>query len=67
MSLNPLVYTDKVLKDFLRYQLSTYALADADLHNQLRNLLNLDESISTYGLVQIPCFGQTDKIFTVSL
>jgi ATP-dependent helicase YprA (DUF1998 family) len=40
--LNPILYTEKVLSDFLRYQLTTYAFADADLYAQMRLLLNLE-------------------------
>ncbi|MEO7699622.1 MAG: DEAD/DEAH box helicase [Opitutus sp.] len=42
--LNPVVFTERVVRDFLRYQLTTYPIADADLHAQLRALLNITES-----------------------
>ncbi len=42
--LNPVVFTERVVRDFLRYQLTTYPFADADLHAQLRQLLNISES-----------------------
>jgi ATP-dependent helicase YprA (DUF1998 family)/rubrerythrin len=42
--LNPILYTEKVLSDFLRYQLTAYAFADADLYAQMRRLLNLEET-----------------------
>lgn len=42
--LNPVVFTERVVRDFLRYQLTTYPFADTDLHAQLRSLLNLTES-----------------------
>lgn len=42
--LNPILYTEKVLTDFLRYQLTTYAFADADLYAQMRLLLNLEHT-----------------------
>lgn len=42
MALNPIVFTDKVVKSFLRYQLTTYALADERLNRQMRELLSLD-------------------------
>lgn len=42
--LNPVVFTERVVRDFLRYQLTTYPLADAELHKQLRDLLNITES-----------------------
>lgn len=42
--LNPILYTEKVLSDFLRYQLTTYAFADRDMYAQMRTLLNLEET-----------------------
>lgn len=42
--LNPVVFTERVVRDFLRYQLTTYPFADADLHAQLRSLLNIAET-----------------------
>ena len=42
VALNPIVFTDKVVKSFLRYQLTTYALADERLNRQMRELLSLD-------------------------
>ncbi|MBK7923174.1 MAG: DEAD/DEAH box helicase [Gemmatimonadetes bacterium] len=43
MPLNPIVYTDKVIGDFLRYQYSTYPFSDLRLQAQMRSLLRLDE------------------------
>lgn len=45
--LNPLVYTEKVVRSFLRYQLTTYPFADARLNAQMRKLLSLDETRAT--------------------
>jgi len=45
--LNPITYTENVVGDFLRYQLTTYPLADPDLYGQLRSLLNLEETRAT--------------------
>lgn len=45
--LNPITYTEHVVRDFLRYQLTTYPFADVRLHRQMRNLLNLEESRRT--------------------
>lgn len=45
--LNPITYTEQVVGDFLRYQLTTYPLADADLHAQMRQLLNLEATRRT--------------------
>lgn len=42
--LNPITYTERVVSDFLRYQLTTYPFADRGLHNQMRRLLNLEET-----------------------
>ncbi len=47
MALNPISFTEQVVADFLRYQLTTYPLADTDLHAQMRSLLRLEESRST--------------------
>jgi len=47
MALNPITFTEQVVSDFLRYQLTTYPLADADLHGQLRALLRVGESRDT--------------------
>lgn len=45
--LNPITYTEQVVGDFLRYQLSTYAFADAGLYQQMRSLLNLEQTRNT--------------------
>ena len=47
MALNPIVFTENVLKSFLRYQLSAYPFADPGLHEQMRKLLSLDETRSS--------------------
>lgn len=44
MALNPIVFTEKVVRSFLRYQLTAYPFADARLHVQMRRLLSLDET-----------------------
>ncbi len=45
--LNPITYTEQVVGDFLRYQLSTFALTDAGLYQQMRALLNLEQTRNT--------------------
>lgn len=45
--LNPITYTEDVVSDFLRYQLSTYAFADENLYRQMRALLNLEHTRNT--------------------
>ena len=45
--LNPITYTEQIIADFLKYQLSAYAFADANLHRQMRQLLNLDQTRDT--------------------
>lgn len=45
--LNPITYTENVIGDFLRYQLTTYPFADPNLYEQMRLLLNLEETRST--------------------
>ena len=42
--LNPITFTEHVVGDFLRYQLTTYPFADGNLHAQMRHLLNLEET-----------------------
>jgi hypothetical protein len=44
MALNPVVFTEKVVRSFLRYQLTAYPFADARLLAQMRRLLSLDET-----------------------
>ena len=44
MALNPVVFTEKVLQSFLRYQLRAYPFADPRLHCQMRQLLSLDQA-----------------------
>jgi ATP-dependent helicase YprA (DUF1998 family)/SOS-response transcriptional repressor LexA len=44
MALNPIVFTEKVVRSFLRYQLTAYPFADVRLHAQMRRLLSLDET-----------------------
>jgi len=44
MALNPIVFTERVVRSFLRYQLTAYPFADARLHSQMRRLLSLDET-----------------------
>jgi ATP-dependent helicase YprA (DUF1998 family) len=45
--LNPISYTERIVRDFLRYQLTTYPFADQRLHRQMRRLLNIEETRST--------------------
>ena len=47
MSLNPVAYTEKVVSDFLKYQLTTYAFADPKLYEQMRTLLSLEHTRDT--------------------
>lgn len=47
MALNPIAFTERVVDDFLHYQLTTYPLADPDLYAQLRALLKLEETRKT--------------------
>ena len=44
MALNPVVYTERVVKSFLRYQLTAYPFAAPHLHRQMRDLLSLDKT-----------------------
>jgi len=47
MALNPITFTEKVVGDFLRYQLTTYAFSDPRLYEQMRRLLSLQETRQT--------------------
>lgn len=47
MALNPVSFTEKVVDDFLRYQLTAYPFADRDLLEQMRRLLSLEETRRT--------------------
>ena len=42
MALNPIVYTEKIVRSFLKYQHSAYPFADPDLNEQMRQQLSLD-------------------------
>ena len=44
MALNPIAYTENVVRSFLRYQLTAYPFADPNLYGQMRDLLSLDET-----------------------
>ena len=44
MTLNPVAYTENVVRSFLRYQLTAYPFSDPRLHAQMRALLSLDET-----------------------
>ena len=44
VALNPIAYTENVVRSFLRYQLTAYPFADPHLHSQMRKLLSLDET-----------------------
>lgn len=50
--INPLVYMEKVVRSFLRYQLTTYPFADRRLNDQMRKLL----SVASVRIV-VPLFG----------
>lgn len=47
MAINPLAYTEKILRSFLRYQLTANPLEDESLNGQLRELLSLEASRRT--------------------
>ena len=44
MPLNPVAYTERIVKSFLRYQLTAYPFSDPRLHAQMRELLSLNET-----------------------
>jgi hypothetical protein len=41
MAINPIAYTDKVVRGFRQYQLTAYPLADPRLDSQMRRLLSV--------------------------
>src|SRR3972149_10822228 len=41
MALNPLTFTEKVVGDFLKYQLTAYPFPDPGLNEQMRRLLSV--------------------------
>jgi len=43
MAINPVVYTEKIVRSFLKYQLSAYPFSDPRLHTQMRDLLSVDK------------------------
>jgi ATP-dependent helicase YprA (DUF1998 family) len=45
MAINPISYTEQVVSDFLRYQLTAYPFADEHLHSQMRQLLSISETM----------------------
>jgi ATP-dependent helicase YprA (DUF1998 family) len=45
MAINPISYTEQVVSDFLRYQLTAYPFADEHLHAQMRRLLSISETM----------------------
>ncbi|MEI6448108.1 MAG: DEAD/DEAH box helicase, partial [Actinomycetes bacterium] len=47
MALNPVAYTEKVVRSFLKYQLSAYPFADPGMYAQMRTLLSLDHTRQT--------------------
>lgn len=47
MTLNPVRFTEKVVGDFLKYQLTTYPFTDSNLREQMRELLSLQETRRT--------------------
>ena len=44
MALNPIAYTERIVKSFLRYQLTAYPFSAPSLHAQMRELLSLNET-----------------------
>ena len=43
MALNPIAYTENVVRSFLRYQLTAYPFADPHLHGQMRAMVTFPE------------------------
>lgn len=47
MAINPIIFTERVVSSFLKYQLTAYPFADEHLHQQMRTLLSLDDTRDT--------------------
>lgn len=47
MPINPVSFTENVVKNFLRYQLTSYPFADKDLSDQMKDLLSLEQERSS--------------------
>jgi hypothetical protein len=43
MAIHPIVYTEKIVRSFLKHQLSAYPFSDTRLHGQMRELLSMDK------------------------
>jgi hypothetical protein len=60
MALNPIAYTEKIVRSFLRYQISAYPFSDARLHGQMRRpvacSLDYDDFAKEHQPVR-ECFG----------
>lgn len=50
MAVNPLVYTEKVVRSFLRYQLTRFPFSDDRLYQQVRRLLRLENTRDQEGM-----------------
>lgn len=46
-ALNPVEFTENVVRDFLRYQATTFRFADSRLRDRMRELLSLDRTRNT--------------------
>ncbi len=44
MALKPSAFTEKIVRSFLRHQLTAYPFTEPGLHDQMRRLLSLDET-----------------------
>ncbi|WP_395095204.1 DEAD/DEAH box helicase [Armatimonas sp.] len=47
MALNPVAYTEKIVRGFLKYQLTAYPFSDPTLYAQMRELLSLEHTRET--------------------
>ena len=53
MALNPVAYTENVVRSFLRYQLTAYPFSDSRLHAQMRALLSLAQRLEQWIIKQL--------------
>lgn len=62
MPLNPIVYTEKVVRSFLRYQLTSYALADPGLYDQMREQLRVERLFDVRPLAELVAHYRGDLL-----
>jgi hypothetical protein len=57
MAINPIVYAEKVVSSFLKYQLTAYPFADLRLFEQMRTQLSLQQVRRTLSMTRSVCIS----------